>query len=217
MIATDIDADALAALEGGRIQTRRLDVRNADAIAATAAAVGAVDIVFNCAGFVHHGTILECDEAAFDFSMALNVKANYAVTRALLPAMLGAGGGSVIFVASAVSSMIAAPNRFVYGATKAAVIGMMKAVAADFVTQGIRANAICPGTVESPSWHGRVRAQGRTEAEIEVARAAFIARQPMGRIGQPEEIAALAVYLASDESGFVTGQTIGIDGGWSNT
>jgi len=217
VIATDIDADALAALEGGRIQTRRLDVRNADAIAATAAAVGAVDIVFNCAGFVHHGTILECDEAAFDFSMALNVKANYAVTRALLPAMLGAGGGSVIFVASAVSSMIAAPNRFVYGATKAAVIGMMKAVAADFVTQGIRANAICPGTVESPSWHGRVRAQGRTEAEIEVARAAFIARQPMGRIGQPEEIAALAVYLASDESGFVTGQTIGIDGGWSNT
>ena len=217
VIATDIDADALAALEGGRIQTRRLDVRNTDAIAATAAAVGAVDIVFNCAGFVHHGTILECDEAAFDFSMALNVKANYAVTRALLPAMLGAGGGSVIFVASAVSSMIAAPNRFVYGATKAAVIGMMKAVAADFVTQGIRANAICPGTVESPSWHGRVRAQGRTEAEIEVARAAFIARQPMGRIGQPEEIAALAVYLASDESGFVTGQTIGIDGGWSNT
>ena len=217
VIATDIDADALAALEGGSIQTRRLDVRNADAIAATAAAVGAVDIVFNCAGFVHHGTILECDEAAFDFSMALNVKANYAVTRALLPAMLGAGGGSVIFVASAVSSMIAAPNRFVYGATKAAVIGMMKAVAADFVTQGIRANAICPGTVESPSWHGRVSAQGRTEAEIEVARAAFIARQPMGRIGQPEEIAALAVYLASDESGFVTGQTIGIDGGWSNT
>ena len=217
VIATDIDADALAALAGGRIQTRRLDVRDADAIAATAAAVGAVDIVFNCAGFVHHGTILECDEAAFDFSMALNVKANYAVTRALLPAMLGAGGGSVIFVASAVSSMIAAPNRFVYGATKAAVIGMMKAVAADFVTQGIRANAICPGTVESPSWHGRVRAQGRTEAEIEAARAAFIARQPMGRIGQPEEIAALAVYLASDESGFVTGQTIGIDGGWSNT
>lgn len=217
VIATDIDAEALSALEGGRIRTRRLDVRDADAIAATAAAVGAVDILFNCAGFVHHGSILDCDEAAFDFSMALNVKANYAVTRALLPAMVGAGGGSVIYVASAVSSMIAAPNRFVYGATKAAVIGMMKSVAADFVTQGFRANAICPGTVESPSWHGRVRAQGRTEAEIEVARAAFIARQPMGRIGQPEEIAALAVYLASDESGFVTGQTIGIDGGWSNT
>jgi 2-keto-3-deoxy-L-fuconate dehydrogenase len=131
--------------------------------------------------------------------------------------MVGAGGGSVIYVASAVSSMIAAPNRFVYGATKAAVIGMMKSVAADFVTQGIRANAICPGTVESPSWHGRVRAQGRTEAEVAAARAAFIARQPMGRIGQPEEIAALAVYLGSDESGFVTGQAIGIDGGWANT
>jgi 2-keto-3-deoxy-L-fuconate dehydrogenase len=217
VIATDIDAEALSALEGGRIRTRRLDVRDADAIAATAAAVGAVDILFNCAGFVHHGSILDCDEAAFDFSMALNVKANYAVTRALLPAMVGAGGGSVIYVASAVSSMIAAPNRFVYGATKAAVIGMMKSMAADFVTQGIRANAICPGTVESPSWHGRVRAQGRTEAEVAAARAAFIARQPMGRIGQPEEIAALAVYLGSDESGFVTGQAIGIDGGWANT
>ena len=217
VIATDIDAEALSALEGRRIRTRRLDVRDADVIAATAAAVGAVDILFNCAGFVHHGSILDCDEAAFDFSMSLNVKANYAVTRALLPAMLGAGGGSVIYVASAVSSMIAAPNRFVYGATKAAVIGMMKSVAADFVTQGIRANAICPGTVESPSWHGRVRAQGRTEAEVAAARAAFIARQPMGRIGQPEEIAALAVYLGSDESSFVTGQAIGIDGGWANT
>ena len=217
VIATDIDAEALAALEGGRIRTQRLDVRDAEAISATAAAVGAVDILFNCAGFVHNGSILDCDEAAFDFSMALNVKANYAVTRALLPAMLGAGGGSVIYVASAVSSMIAAPNRFVYGATKAAVIGMMKSVAADFVTQGIRANAICPGTVESPSWHNRVRAQGRTEAEVAAARAAFIARQPMGRIGQPEEIAALAVYLGSDESGFVTGQAIGIDGGWANT
>lgn len=217
VIATDVDEGALASLEGGRIRTRRLDVLDGEAIVAAAAEAGAVDILFNCAGFVHHGTILDCDEAAFDFSMSLNVKANYAVTRALLPAMLEARGGSVIYVASAVSSMIAAPNRFVYGATKAAVIGMMKSVAADFVTRGIRANAICPGTVESPSWHGRVRAQGQTDAEIEAARAAFIARQPMGRIGQPEEIAAMAVFLASDESGFVTGQAIGIDGGWANT
>jgi 2-keto-3-deoxy-L-fuconate dehydrogenase len=145
------------------------------------------------------------------------VKANYAVTRALLPAMLDAGGGSIIFIASAVSSIIAAPNRFVYGATKAAVIGMMKSIAADYVTQGIRANAICPGTVESPSWHARVRAQGQTEAEVEAARAAFVARQPMGRIAQPAEMAALAVYLASDDSAFMTGQAISIDGGWANT
>jgi 2-keto-3-deoxy-L-fuconate dehydrogenase len=215
VIATDIDEGALASLSG--MTTRRLDVLDAGAIAAMAHDVGAVDILFNCAGFVHHGTILDCDEGAFDFSMALNVKANYAVTRALLPAMIANRGGSVLFVASAVSSIIAAPNRFVYGATKAALIGMMKAIAADHVTQGIRANAICPGTVESPSWHARVRAQGKTEEEIAAARAAFVARQPMGRIAQPEEIARLAVYLASEESGFVTGQAIAIDGGWSNT
>ena len=214
VIATDIDEGALASLSG--VTKRRLDVLDAGAIAAMAPDVGAGDILFNCAGFVHHGTILDCDEGAFDFSMALNVKANYAVTRALLPAMIANGGGSVLFVASAVSSIIAAPNRFVYGATKAALIGMMKAIAADHVTQGIRANAICPGTVESPSWHARVRAQGKTEEEITAARAAFVARQPMGRIAQPEEIARLAVYLASDESGFVTGQAIAIDGGWSN-
>ena len=214
VIATDIDEGALASLSG--VTKRRLDVLDAGAIAAMAQDVGAVDILFNCAGFVHHGTILDCDEGAFDFSMALNVKANYAVTRALLPAMIANGGGSVLFVASAVSSIIAAPNRFVYGATKAALIGMMKAIAADHVTQGIRANAICPGTVESPSWHARVRAQGKTEEEITAARAAFVARQPMGRIAQPEEIARLAVYLASEESGFVTGQAIAIDGGWSN-
>ena len=215
VIATDIDEAALATLTG--MTTRRLDVLDAAAIAEAAKDAGAVDILFNCAGFVHHGTIMDCEERDFDFSMALNVKANYAVTRALLPAMIGAGGGSIVFVASVVSSIIAAPNRFVYGATKAAVIGMMKGIAADLVKDGIRANAICPGTVESPSWHSRVRAQGSSEAEIEAAHAAFVARQPMGRIAQPEEIARLAVYLASDESGFVTGQAIGIDGGWSNT
>lgn len=216
VIATDIDAQAVARLGAEGIAARVLDVTDSAAVAGAAAEVGAVDILFNCAGFVHHGTILDCDEAAFDASMALNIKANYSVTRAFLPAMIDGGGGSVIFVASVVSSMIAAPNRFVYGATKAAVIGMMKALAADHVAEGIRANAICPGTVESPSWHARVRAQGRTEAEIEAARAAFVARQPMGRIARPEEIAALAVYLGSEESGFMTGQAVAIDGGWSN-
>ncbi|MFZ9948970.1 MAG: SDR family oxidoreductase, partial [Gemmobacter sp.] len=154
---------------------------------------------------------------ALDAALAINVRGTHRVTRAFLPAMLAGGGGSIIAVASAVSSMIAAPNRYAYGATKAAVIGMMKSVAADFVTRGIRANAICPGTVESPSWHARVRAAGEALGDVDAARAAFIARQPMGRFGQPEEIAALAVYLASDESAFVTGQAIAIDGGWTNT
>lgn len=217
VIATDIDADAVAELTAEGIRAYQLDVADGQAVQNMAKDIGRVDILFNCAGFVHHGTILECDEPAFDWSFALNVKGNYAVTRAFLPAMITSGGGSVIFVASVASSIIAAPNRFVYGATKAAVIGMMKALAADHVTQGIRANAICPGTVESPSWHARVRAQGQNAAEIEAARKAFVARQPMGRIAQPEEIAALAVYLASDESGFMTGQAVGIDGGWANT
>lgn len=217
VIATDIDADAVAELTVEGIRAYQLDVADGQAVQNMAKDIGRVDILFNCAGFVHHGTILECDEPAFDWSFALNVKANYAVTRAFLPAMITSGGGSVIFVASVASSIIAAPNRFVYGATKAAVIGMMKALAADHVTQGIRANAICPGTVESPSWHARVRAQGQNAAEIEAARKAFVARQPMGRIARPEEIAALAVYLASDESGFMTGQAVGIDGGWANT
>jgi 2-keto-3-deoxy-L-fuconate dehydrogenase len=215
VIATDIDEAALATLEG--MTTRRLDVLDQGAIAAAAKDAGAVDVLFNCAGFVHHGTIMECDERAFDFSMALNVKANYAMTRALLPAMIANGGGSVLFVASVVSSIIAAPNRFVYGATKAAVIGMMKGIAADYVKQGIRSNAICPGTVDTPSLGTRIRAQGETEDEVAAARAAFLARQPTGRFGTPEEIARLAVFLASDEASFVTGQAIGIDGGWSNT
>jgi len=189
-----------------------LDVLDGAAITAMQARVGAVDILFNCAGFVHAGTILDCDEAAFDFSVDLNVRSLYRMCRAFLPAMLDNGGGSIVNIASVASSMIAAPNRFVYGATKAAVIGITKSVAADYVTRGIRCNAICPATVESPSLDARLRATG----DYDAARAAFVARQPMGRIGQPEEIAALAVYLASDESVFMTGQAIAIDGGWTN-
>lgn len=217
VIATDRDAAALAPLSAAGIETHALDVTDGAAVAALAGRVGAVDVLFNCAGFVHHGTILDCEERDWDFSFDLNVKGAYRVTKALLPAMIANGGGSIVTIASVVSSQIAAPNRFVYGATKAALIGFTKALAADHVTQGVRANAICPGTVESPSWHARVEAQGKAAGGVEAARAAFVARQPMGRIGQPEEIAALAVYLASDEAAFVTGQAIAIDGGWSNT
>jgi 2-keto-3-deoxy-L-fuconate dehydrogenase len=211
VIATDISAAALEGLPPG-VETHVLDVTDGAAVAAIAARVGAPDILFNCAGFVHAGTILDCDEEAFDFSVNLNVKGLYRVTRAFLPLMLANGGGSIVNIASVAGSIIAAPNRFVYGATKAAVIGITKSVAADYVTQGIRCNAICPATVESPSLQGRMAATGDAEA----ARKAFIARQPMGRIGRPDEIAALAVYLASDESAFMTGQAISIDGGWTN-
>ncbi|MBI1416416.1 MAG: SDR family oxidoreductase [Limimaricola sp.] len=217
VIATDINAELLDDLKADGMETHVLDVTDNDAVQAMAGAVGTVDVLFNCAGFVAHGTIFDCDAAQFERSVAINFRGTYQVTRAFLPGMLDAGGGSIVTIASAVSSMIAAPNRFIYGATKAAIIGMVKSVAADFVTRGIRANAICPGTVESPSWHARVEAAGRASGDVEAARAAFIARQPMGRIGQPSEIAALAVYLASDESAFVTGQAIAIDGGWTNT
>jgi 2-keto-3-deoxy-L-fuconate dehydrogenase len=212
VIATDLSAEALKVLAAEGIETHALDVTDGAAVDALAARVGAPDILFNCAGYVHAGTILDCDEAAFDFSVSLNVKANWRVTRAFLPAMLANGGGSIVNIASVAGSIIAAPNRFIYGATKAAVIGMTKSVAADYIGQGIRCNAICPGTVESPSLQSRLDATGDAEA----ARRAFVARQPMGRIGKPAEIAALAVYLASDESGFVTGQAIAIDGGWTN-
>lgn len=212
VIATDLSHTAVEALQAEGIEAYRLDVTDGAAITAIAAQVGAVDVLFNCAGYVHAGTILDCDDDAFDFSVELNVKSLYRMTRAFLPAMLDNGGASIVNIASVASSIIAAPNRFVYGATKAAVIGITKSVAADYVTRGIRCNAICPATVESPSLEARMRAQG----DYETARAAFIARQPMGRIGKPEEIAALAVYLASDESAFMTGQAISIDGGWTN-
>ncbi|KJV10348.1 oxidoreductase [Elstera litoralis] len=214
VIATDINDGLLAAMHGlPGITPRRLDVCDPAAIIAFAGEVPAPSILFNCAGYVHAGTIMDCDEAAFEFSVALNVRAMYRMIRAFLPGMLEAGGGSIINMASVASSVIAAPNRFIYGTTKAAVVGLTKSVAADYVTRGIRVNAICPGTVDSPSLHDRMRALG----DYETARAAFIARQPMGRLGTAEEIAALAVYLASDEAGFMTGQAITVDGGWSNT
>jgi 2-keto-3-deoxy-L-fuconate dehydrogenase len=211
--ATDLNDQLLQKLatELPGIQTRKLDVRDIQAVNALAAELGAIDILFNCAGFVHQGTILDCSEADWDFSFDLNVKSMYRTTRAFLPAMLAAKKGSIINMSSGASSIKGAPNRFVYGTTKAAVIGLTKSLAADFIRQGIRVNAICPGTVESPSLEQRIAALG----DVEKARKEFISRQPMGRLGKPEEIAALAVYLASDESSFTTGQIHIIDGGWT--
>ena len=212
VLATDINPAALAELADAGLEVRVLDVRDPASIAGAVAAAGPLDVLFNCAGFVASGTILECDEDQWAFSLDLNLTAMYRMCRAFLPGMIAKGGGSIINMASVASSVIAAPNRFVYGTTKAGVIGLTKAIAADFVTKGIRANAICPGTVESPSLDARLRASG----DYEAARAAFIARQPIGRIGKPEEIAALVVYLASDESGYTTGVAHVIDGGWAN-
>ncbi|WP_425994742.1 SDR family oxidoreductase [Caulobacter sp. DWR1-3-2b1] len=210
VVATDINDDLLTAVEG--CETRRLDVLDPQAIKALAAELGAVDVLFNCAGFVHAGTILDCDEQAWAFSNDINVGAMYRTIRAFLPAMLETGGGSIVNMSSVASSIKGVPGRFAYGATKAAVIGLTKAVAADFVGQGVRCNAICPGTVETPSLNQRLADTG----DYEAARAVFTARQPMGRLGQPEELAQLALYLASDESSFTTGQIHIVDGGWIN-
>jgi 2-keto-3-deoxy-L-fuconate dehydrogenase len=209
VIATDINQDALSALDAVTgIRTQRLDVTDGEAVQAFSASVRP-HVLFNCAGFVHHGTILECEEADWDFSFNLNAKAAYRMIRAFLPGMLAAGGGSIVNMASVASSVKGVPNRFVYGASKAAVIGLTKAVAADYVAEGVRCNAICPGTVQSPSLDERIAAQGNAEE----ARRAFIARQPMGRVGSTDEIAAIAVHLASDESAFTTGMTYVVDGG----
>ncbi|RQU14140.1 SDR family NAD(P)-dependent oxidoreductase [Burkholderia cenocepacia] len=223
VLATDINEAALARLEadaeraGGRLATRRLDVTDATDIAALAASERAFDVLFNCAGYVHHGSILDCDEDAWAFSLNLNVTSMYRLIRALLPAMLEAGGASIVNMASAASSVKGVPNRFVYGTTKAAVIGLTKAVAADFVERGIRCNAICPGTIESPSLEQRIADQARTRhVSADEVRQAFVARQPIGRIGSADEVAALALYLASDEASFTTGTIHLIDGGWSN-
>ena len=212
VLATDVNPAALESLAAEGLETRVLNVRDPESIAAAVAAAGPVDVLFNCAGFVASGTILDCDEDQWAFSLDLNMTAMYRMCRAFLPGMLERGNGSIINMASVVSAQIAAPNRFVYGATKAGVVGLTKAIAADFVTRGIRCNAICPGTVESPSLEERLRATG----DYEAARKAFIARQPIGRIGKADEIAALVVYLASDESSYTTGVAHVIDGGWSN-
>ncbi len=211
--ATDVKEEALRRLneEHPSIHTRALNVRDGDAVAALAAELGTVDILFNCAGYVHQGDIFACTQEEWNFSFDLNVTSMYRTCRAFLPEMLAAGKGSILNMSSVVSSIKGAPNRFVYGATKAAVIGLTKAIAADVVSKGVRCNAICPGTIETPSLHDRMVAQG----DVEKARAAFLARQPMGRLGRPEEIAELALYLASDESSFTTGQTHIIDGGWA--
>ena len=215
VFATDINAAGVAEITGPGLKTGVLDVMNPDAVAAMAAYLGPVDIVFNCAGFVHQGTILEASEAEWDFAFDLNARSMFRMIRAFLPGMLGKGGGSIVNMASVASSVKGIPNRFVYGASKAAVIGLTKSVAADFVKQGVRCNCICPGTVQSPSLDERIAANAAAAGSLDAARAAFVARQPLGRLGTAAEIAALAVYLASDESVFVTGQSLVIDGGIS--
>ena len=210
VIATDINEEALSSLSGeANIETRRLDVLKDDDVKATVEAIGKIDVLFNGAGFVHGGTILEMKDEELDFAIDLNIRSMIRTIRAVLPGMLDNGGGAIVNMASVAGSVTGVPNRFVYGTTKAAVIGLTKAVAADFVAKGIRCNAICPGTVESPSLQERMRAQG----DYEKARAAFIARQPMGRLGTPEEIADLAVHLAN--ATYTTGQAYSIDGGWT--
>jgi 2-keto-3-deoxy-L-fuconate dehydrogenase len=211
VIATDINMEVLGTLKGPNLTTRRLDVLDGAAITAAAKEIGDIDILMNCAGFVHHGSILDCEEKDFDFSTNLNVRAAYRMIRAFLPGMLARQQGTIVNVASIAGSIIGVPNRFIYGVTKAALIGLTKSVAVEYVKQGIRCNAICPGTVETPSLGERIKALGNEEE----ARKAFIARQPMGRLGKANEIASLALYLASDESAFVTGQEFIIDGGWT--
>lgn len=210
VFATDIDEAGLASLaDHGIARTARLDVRDTEAVELIGREVGTVDILLNAAGFVHHGTVLECSDTDWDFSFDLNVKSMHRTIRTFLPGMLEAGRGSIVNISSAAGVYKAAPNRYVYGATKAAVAALTRAVAADFITRGIRCNAICPGTIETPSMLGRAAAAGPQGREM------FVSRQPMGRLGTAEEIAALAVYLASDESAFTTGVAHIIDGGWT--
>jgi 2-keto-3-deoxy-L-fuconate dehydrogenase len=213
VIASDIDEAGLRTLtqEAPGITTHVMDALDAHAIQRAAERFGPVDILFNCTGWVHQGTILDCSEGDFEFSVDLNLKAHYRIIKAFLPEMIENGGGSIINMASAASSIKGAPNRCIYGATKAAVIGLTKSVAADFIAQGIRCNAICPGSVETPSLEQRMRSVG---GDYDAVRKAFIDRAPMGRMASPREIANVVVYLASDETAFITGETHLIDGGW---
>jgi 2-keto-3-deoxy-L-fuconate dehydrogenase len=215
VLATDRDAGKLAGLQAAGIETRALDVLDDAAVAAAIAAAGPLDVLFNCAGFVHQNTVETCTDAEWDFAFALNVRAMWQAIRAALPEMLGKGGGSIVNMASGCSSVKGAPNRFVYGTTKAAVIGLTKSVATDYVTRGIRCNAVCPGTVDTPSLGDRIAANAAAAGGLEAARGAFVARQAMGRLATAEEIAALVLYLSAPESTFVTGQAIVIDGGWT--
>ena len=213
VIATDLNPDLL---KGLKAETRKLDVRSSEAVDALAREIGPIDVLFNCAGFVHHGSVLECSESDWDFSFDLNVKSMHRTIKAFLPGMLEKGRGSIVNIASGASSVRGIANRYVDGASKAAVIGLTKAVAADFIRRGIRCNAICPGTIESPSLEGRIATLSQQSGQkIDAVRQAFIDRQPMGRLGKPEEIAYLAVYLASDESLFTTGQIHLADGGFA--
>jgi 2-keto-3-deoxy-L-fuconate dehydrogenase len=215
VIATGRNAAKLAELAGLGLRTAKLDVLDAAAIKTVAADAGAIDILFNCAGFVHQGTVLEATEEEFTFAFDVNVRSMLRTIQAFLPGMLTRGGGVVLNVASVASSVKGLPNRAIYSASKAAVIGLTRSVAADFVKQGIRCNAICPGTVLSPSLEARIAENAAAAGSIEAARAAFVNRQPMGRLGRPEEIASLAVYLATDDAAFITGQAVVVDGGVS--
>ncbi|MEL6808327.1 MAG: SDR family oxidoreductase [Pseudomonadota bacterium] len=213
VFATDVNADLLGDMPEG-VETFVLNALD-DTSVSDGVARAQPDVLFNCAGFVHHGTALDATDDEWDFAFDLNVRSMLRTIRAALPGMVERGTGSIINMSSACSSVIGAPNRFIYGTTKAAVIGMTKSVAVDFVTKGIRCNCICPGTVESPSWHDRVKALGEQVGSYEDALKQFVARQPMGRVATADEIAALVVYLASDDSGFTTGHPHIIDGGWS--
>ena len=214
VFATDINMDALSTIRDENIETFELDARN-DKSVKEGVSHAAPDILFNCAGFVHNGTILDATDEDLDFAFDLNVRSMVRTIKAALPGMLKHGGGSIINMSSAASSVIGAPNRFIYGTTKAAVVGLTKSVAVDYVSKGIRCNCICPGTVESPSWHDRVTTLGEELGSYEAALEQFVSRQPMGRVASAEEIAALVVYLGSNESAFTTGHAHIIDGGWS--
>ena len=215
VVATDRDASLLATLTAPGITTAVLDVLDDAAITAAAKAAGPVDILFNCAGFVHQNTILTCTDQDWDFGFGLNVRAMWKVAQAFIPGMLERRRGSIVNMSSACSSIKGAPNRFLYGTTKAAVVGLTKSIATEYVAQGIRCNCLCPGTVDTPSLHDRIAANAAAAGSVEAARAGFVARQAMGRLATAEEMAALVIYLASDEAAFVTGQAVVIDGGWT--